>query len=145
MTSFDVQLIYFKLCPEGDLFAKSALTWVFSEYKKITHKSEWLQRLANLIYIIPRFSPWFSFLENQWYSLRTPKYKNAVISTVWSYLKLRKNAKMGGQGIEPWTHGLRVRCSASWASHPKLNLIILAWLYELFKGNFTKISKLPKI
>ena len=21
--------------------------------------------------------------------------------------------KMGGQGIEPWTHGLRVRCSAS--------------------------------
>jgi len=20
---------------------------------------------------------------------------------------------MGGQGIEPWTHGLRVRCSAS--------------------------------
>ena len=28
------------------------------------------------------------------------------------YHSLNKSL-MGGQGIEPWTHGLRVRCSAS--------------------------------
>lgn len=33
--------------------------------------------------------------------------KDTGISDVFS------KSLMGGQGIEPWTHGLRVRCSAS--------------------------------
>ena len=47
---------------------------------------------------------------------------------------------MGGQGIEPWTHGLRVRCSASWASHPCVESIN-RYYYALKRKNARLFEK----
>lgn len=46
---------------------------------------------------------------------------------------------MGSQGLEPWTHGLRVRCSTNWANCPlltDLNIIAYAQILQHAKSIF---------
>ena len=48
----------------------------------------------------------------RWFSIHNINYRKNL-ETKKDTANAMSFKNMGGQGIEPWTHGLRVRCSAS--------------------------------